>query len=112
MKINPAGNLSVTLTFLASDGPLLVTVTVHVIVSPNLGFLLDTILTISKSASSFTLVVLFPMLLSVLLSGVDELPTAIFSIVPFEISTIVLINNFTESSFAISPIIQIPLDES
>ena len=90
----------------------MVTVIVHVIVSPNLGFLLDTTLTISKSASSFTLVVLFPMLLSVLLSGVDELTTAMFSIVPFEISTIVLIDKLTESPFSISPIIQIPFDES
>ena len=88
----------------------MVTVIVHVIISPNLGFLLDTTLTISKSASSFTLVVLFPMLLSVLLSGVVELTTAMFSIVPFEISTIVLITNFTVLPISISPINQIPLE--
>ena len=78
MKIKPAGNLSVTLVFTAASGPLLVTVTVQVMISPNLGFLLDTTLTTTKSALGSELVVLLP---GVLLPGVSEVALATFLIV-------------------------------
>ena len=86
MKIKPAGNLSVTLTLTATSGPLLVTITVQVITSPNLGFLLETNLTTTKSALGWEVVLFVPL---VLFPGVSPVTLATLMIVLFVTLTIV-----------------------
>ena len=87
----------------------MVTTIVQVISSPNLGFLLDTNLIISKSTSGSTSVVLLALLFSVLLSGVVEFTTATFVIVALVMFTVVVITKLADLPFAKSPTVQIPV---
>src|SRR6516165_7944546 len=49
-KVNPAGKASLTLTFVAASGPLLLRVTVKITVSPTLGVASFTVLVNARSA--------------------------------------------------------------
>ena len=64
---------------------------------------------ISRSASGSTSVVLFPLLLSVLLSGVVEFTTATFVIVALVMFTKVLMFNTTLAPLVKLPIVQTPV---
>ena len=108
-KTKPAGNVSLTYTFNAVSGPLLVTTIVHVTTSPLLAVELDTNLIISKSASGSTFVVLLASLLSGFGSGVVELTTAMLVIVALVMFTIVVITKVLESPTVKSPIVQMPV---
>ena len=87
------------------SGPTFVTVTVQVMISPNLALGLETTLTTTKSALGAEVVLLVPL---VLLPGVSLVTLATLTIVLLVIFTIVEISNTLLSPLAKSPIIQTP----
>ena len=109
MKINPAGNLSVTLVLTAASGPLLVTVTVQVITSPVFTVCFETSLTTIKSALGSTSVVLLASLFVLLESGVSLVTLATFLIVVLVMFTIVVITKLADLPLAKSPTIHSPV---